>query len=108
MQKKVFLKRKFTTLSVFLIPFVSIVLLFSANHCIAQSCWVDLDTSTTVYSVPSVSRPAYLLPMTDPTFGTAVTRVTGEYGDAIVTSSGDTIGTWGNVVRHHYSKEVKR
>lgn len=99
------LKRNATSLLFFLMPFVLIVLFFYANHCIAQSCWIDLDTTTAEYSVPSLPRPAYLVPMTDPTFGTTVTRVTGDYDDPIVTDQGVIIGTWGNVARHHYSKD---
>jgi chitodextrinase len=56
---------------------------------------------STVFSVPQVSKPAYLAPVTDPTFGTKITRITGNSGAAILNIG----GKWGSDARHHYSKD---
>lgn len=58
-------------------------------------------SDTLTHSVPTVSKPAYLVPTTDPVFGTKVTRITGDPGTAISGVSG---GVWGNIVHHQYSK----
>ena len=51
-------------------------------------------TSMTAKSVPSLARPGYLTPVTEPAFGTKLTRVT----DPSAFSGSTTI-------RHHYSKD---
>ena len=53
------------------------------------------------YAEPSVSVPSYFAPVVDSTFGTRVTRIAGASGTPI---GGGVPGTWGNDVRHHYSK----
>ena len=54
-----------------------------------------------VFSVPVVSRPLYLTPQEDPTFGTRLTRIAGDPGTPLGTLS----GTWGTDSRHVYSKQ---
>jgi hypothetical protein len=69
----------------------------------------DPSTSTTslvtdenaVFSVPQVPKPAYLTPVTDPTFGIKITRITGDSGTTIPSIG----GKWGSDARHHYSKD---
>jgi hypothetical protein len=46
-----------------------------------------------------VAYPAYLVPYTDPTFGTKITRIVGNYNDP--SASGK---TWPKTARHYYSK----
>ena len=61
----------------------------------------DLITDTNVYwPVQEVSKPGYLQSITDPTFGTKVTRITGDVGVAIPNINGE---VWRNVARHGYS-----
>jgi hypothetical protein len=57
-----------------------------------------------VFSFPQVSKPSYLKPIKDPTFGTRVTRIAGNAGITISFPDGST-GKWGSDVRHHYSKD---
>ena len=57
--------------------------------------------STAVFRAPAVSRPAYLAPVTDATFGTRVTRITGDPGTPV----GPGLGVWGINARHVYSKQ---
>lgn len=65
--------------------------------------FMDMVTdSARIFSVPNTARPAYLVPVTDPTFGTKVTRIAGNSGTAI---GGGVSGTWSSDVRHHYSKD---
>jgi len=54
---------------------------------------------TQVFTVPQVSKPGYLSPITDPTFGTTVTSICGSTGTAIPTIG----GTWQSLARHTYS-----
>jgi hypothetical protein len=60
-----------------------------------------LTNSAAVYSIPSAGQPAYLKPITDPTFGSSVRRITPDPG----ASSAPVAGTWGSDTRHHYSKD---
>ena len=57
--------------------------------------------SQAVFSVPALPRPAYLTPVTEPTFGTRITRITGDAGSII----SPTLGMWGNDARQVYSKQ---
>jgi hypothetical protein len=61
--------------------------------------------STQVVVEPDVPRPAYLRPITDPTFASTVIRVSGDPGTPIVARDGQTLGTWGRHVRPIYSKQ---
>ncbi len=61
----------------------------------------NLKTDLNVYATPGNARPGYLQTTTDPVFGTKVTRITGDVGASIPTIGGN----WGDVVRHHYSKD---
>jgi hypothetical protein len=54
-----------------------------------------------VHSVPQVSRPRYLTPFTDPTFGSRVVRIANDPGLPTAPVS----GTWGHDARHVYSKQ---
>jgi hypothetical protein len=57
--------------------------------------------SSQVFPIPKISKPGYLNPITDPTFGTEVTRIAGNAGTPI-----DAVdGRWGREARHHYSKD---
>ena len=60
----------------------------------------------TVFTIPTVAKPAYGIPMTDSVFGTSVTRIVGDSGTTVSWAgppSGS--GTWGLNARHHYSKD---
>ena len=57
----------------------------------------DLDTYWPIQEMP---KPEYLQPVTDPVFGTKITRITGDVGAAIQNVSGE---VWRNVARHGYS-----
>ena len=54
-----------------------------------------------VYSVPQVSRPRYLTPFVDPTFGSTEERIANDPGLPTTPLS----GTWGTDARHVYSKQ---
>jgi hypothetical protein len=56
-----------------------------------------------IFAVPIAARPAYLKPVTDPTFGTQVTRIAGDAGTPITTVNGTQIGTWSQDARHNYN-----
>ena len=70
--------------------------LSSADAVADVTCTLLSDTQ--VRTLPSLPKPPYLQPMIDPTFGTKITRITGDPGTAM-----GSIGTWGNVSRHGYS-----
>jgi hypothetical protein len=55
----------------------------------------------TPQAMPDVAKPPYLNPIVDPVFGTKVTRISGDAGSPIRNLD----GKWGQVVRHHYSKD---
>ena len=55
----------------------------------------------TPQAMPDVAKPPYLKPIVDPVFGTKVTRISGDAGSPIRNLDGE----WGQVVRHHYSKD---
>jgi hypothetical protein len=57
--------------------------------------------SVSVFRAPVLPRPAYLAPVTDPVFGTRVTRITGDPGTPV----GPGLGLWGTDARHVYSKQ---
>src|SRR5262245_33955578 len=57
--------------------------------------------SAAVFSLPAVPRPGYLQTITDPTFKTKITRITGEPGTVI----SPTLGVWGMDARQVYSKQ---
>ena len=69
-------------------------------------CWMDMvNDPTAAFSVSSTNRPNYLEPMKDPVFMTIITRITGDPGTPIITKDGSVIGTWGDAVKYHYSKD---
>jgi hypothetical protein len=55
---------------------------------------------TLVFSVPLVPKPSYLSSITDPTFGTKITRIANDTGQSMSPVN----GTWGSDARHDYSK----
>ncbi|HID70918.1 MAG TPA: hypothetical protein EYP35_10805 [Desulfobacterales bacterium] len=63
----------------------------------------NLLTNTDIYwPSPEVDKPAYLVPITDPVFGTTVTRITGNPGEEIPNISNE---VWDDEeLRHGYSK----
>jgi hypothetical protein len=56
--------------------------------------------SSAVFAMPTIARPLYTTAMLEPTFGTVLTRVTGDPGQPI----GKLGSTWGTVSRQEYSK----
>ena len=50
--------------------------------------------------IPKVKQPAYLESFSDPTFGSKVTRITGDPGSPILNID----AKWDSVSRHQYSK----
>lgn len=61
----------------------------------------NLDTSLNLYwPAPSISKPNYLSPIQEPTFGTSITRITGDVGSPIQNIEGQ---NWRNLARHGYS-----
>lgn len=64
--------------------------------------YTQLDTDITTYtSVPALSKPAYLASVTDPRFGTTITRISGDVGVAIpnVTPTEN----WKDIAKHGYN-----
>lgn len=78
------------------------ILTATAGGSLSNSC--DLVSDTNVYSIQQVSKPGYLQSYIDPIFHTQITRITGDPGTAITTANGTSIGTWGAVAHHDYSK----
>lgn len=62
-----------------------------------------LINSTDPYPCPQIAAPGYLQSIIDPTFGSKVTRISGDPGTPMVNADGTTIGTWANMTRHRYS-----
>ena len=58
--------------------------------------------SLAIMTQPNVVRPGYLVPTTDPVFGTPVIRIGGNTGSAV---GNGLSGTWALDARHHYSKD---
>jgi hypothetical protein len=54
-----------------------------------------------VCALPWVARPAYLVPFTDPTFGTTLTRIADDPGSRLVAADGSP-GVWSRDARHNY------
>lgn len=77
--------------------FVALFLLLNLAH--SQN--YDLDNSLTVFwPAPNMAMPNYLQDSIDPTFGTTLTRITGDVGASIPNIQGE---TWRNVARHGYA-----
>jgi hypothetical protein len=57
-----------------------------------------------VFSEPNVAKPAYLTPITDPTYNTTLTRIAGNAGTPLSFSNGGS-GTWGQDARQHYNDD---
>ena len=53
----------------------------------------------------ALAKPGYLQPVTEPDFGTRLTRITGDPGTPITLAGGGTAGTWGNLSGNAYAKE---
>jgi hypothetical protein len=56
-----------------------------------------------LFTEPSLSKPSYLTPTTDPTFGTSITRIANDPGQSLTTANVGT-GAWGTLARHMYAK----
>ncbi len=80
-------------------PF-TVVVTDQAGATVRKNYSVVIDT---VLAVPVAVKPAYLQTVTDPTFGTQITRIAADAGAPIVTADGTTIGTWSRDARHNYS-----
>jgi len=82
---------------------IAIVLSSLSFYGMAQDIECDLLTDTKQYwPAPDLDKPDYLLSVTDPTFGTSITRIVGNPGDAIPNLSS---GVWpSEQLRHGYSK----
>jgi len=80
-------------------PAICILLLIASPP--VQEC--ELLTNTDLYwPAPSMSKPDYLAPITDPTFGTKIIRITGNPGEAIPNIANE---VWADEqLRHGYSK----
>jgi hypothetical protein len=62
----------------------------------------SLVTDWTVRAQPALAKPGYLQPITEPTFGTRLVRITGDPGTAI---GNGVSGSWPSAAaRHEYSK----
>ncbi len=57
--------------------------------------------SNLIFSVPKLTRLAYLTETRDPIFGTKITRIADDTGNSTLPVK----GTWGEDARHHYSKD---
>lgn len=67
----------------------------------AYSQEYNLNTGLDMYwPAPNQSKPGYLQPATDVTFGTTITRITGDVGTPIQNIPGQ---NWRNTARHGYS-----
>lgn len=74
----------------------------SVGHAGGYAGFIDLVTdSSRVFGIPKVPRPAYRIPVADPTFGTPVSRIAGDP----VGSTAPVTGSWGRDARHVYSKQ---
>jgi hypothetical protein len=62
---------------------------------------IPLTDASMVLTIPAVGRPLLRMPMSDPAFGTTITRITGDTGTPIYSVA----GTWGADARHAYSKQ---
>lgn len=61
----------------------------------------SLVTDWSVRTQPALAKPGYLQPITEPTFGTRLVRISGDPGTPI---GGGVSGTWPSTARHEYSK----
>jgi hypothetical protein len=57
---------------------------------------------STVFTIPTLSRPSYLLSFRDPTFGSTIARVSNDAGTSTLPLVG---GQWGKDARQVYSKQ---
>jgi len=67
--------------------------------------WIDLIEDRNTYTTPPMSKPGYLETVIEPTFGTRLTRITGDPGTTTIAKETGQVITWGDVTRHHYSKD---
>ncbi len=54
-----------------------------------------------IHGIPSVAKPAQRTAVTDPVFGSRVTRISGDPGTMVTPA----LGAWGSDVRHVYSRQ---
>jgi len=67
--------------------------------------WIELIENRQTYTTPPLAKPGYLETITEPTFGTRLTRITGDPGTTTVAKETGQVITWGDVARHHYSRD---
>ncbi len=79
---------------------IGLLLLVFASRAMAQEFDLVTDSVTMYWPAGPLEKPAYLENVTDPDFGTTITRVTGDPGSTIPVIG----GTWKNIARHGYSK----
>jgi hypothetical protein len=83
-----------------ILPAIGLLLFFTSIG--EQECDLLTDTNT-YWPAPAIEKPDYLSSIVDPTFGTKVTRITGNPGDAIPNLEDV---TWADEQqRHEYSKQ---
>lgn len=75
---------------------------FAGGKAAAHSLITDANR---VFAQPEVPKPGYLSPIIDPVFGTRITRIAGDANSTIIFEQSSEKETWGNDVRHRYSKE---
>ena len=76
---------------------------------IISGAWAGISTGAAsagdlVVSIPNTPKPGYLESYIGPTFGSKVTRITGDPGTAMNFSESGNSGTWDAVARYQYSK----
>jgi hypothetical protein len=64
-----------------------------------------LITNANVYTPPIVPKPPYGVANIDPTFGTRITRIVGDYGTNYQLDNGTSLPWPSGICRHHYSKD---
>ena len=94
--------KKLVVIAVILVAFFSNAQPTVYERLRMQSYTFSLDTSTSVYYPHTAqTKPAYLENFTDAIFGTEVTRITGDVGEAIPNIT--PTENWRNVMRHGYN-----
>lgn len=78
----------------------SVVPVTDVNSVDAHAC--RLPTTIRDSGAPGLAKPGYLSTITDPVFGTRITRISGDPGTPVRGIAGE---RWGAVVRHRYSKD---
>ncbi len=83
--------------------YIAVVLVFTLAICVQNISAQDFNLITdqgNYWPIQEMAKPGYLQSVTDPAFGTKITRITGDVGSSIQNVSGE---VWRNVARHGYS-----